>query len=187
MSRVSRARNHLASGLQFYASLPLGDGATPVRWAQRLAGKLAAYVSAMPVEDAAPAEGAVPGPRAASVATSLEATPLGDEALAAQVFGREGDLWTGRARRLLEERGVAFLYVDLEGASDLRLLERLTEQTRRNEAPWIFLRGRHVGGFHELDEIERLGQLDEMLLPERERGKGPRGRTRVVIAGREPS
>ncbi len=184
MSRLSRARNHLASGLQFYASLPLGDRATPVRWAQRALGKLAAYVSATSAEET-PSGDAKGSSRAASVATSQDATPLGDETLAAQVFGREGDLWTGRARRLLEERGVAFLYVDLDAASELRLPERLTAQTRRNEAPWIFLRGRHVGGFHELDEIERLGQLDAMLLPESERGKDPRGRTRIVIAGRD--
>ena len=180
MSRLSRARNHLASGLQFYASLPLGQRVRSVRWAQQLAGKLAGYVSA---PEPAPPVAAAPRPPA----VALDQAPLGNPAVAVQVFGKAGDLWTGRATRLFEERGVACQYVDLDAGTELRLSERLTAQTRRTEPPWIFLRGEHIGGFHELDEIDRLGQLETRLLPPSERARDPRGRTRIVIAGRDPS
>jgi glutaredoxin len=109
--------------------------------------------------------------------------PLANPALAAQIYGRGTDPWTGRALQLLTDHGVEHEFVDLEGDGGLKIETRLLRETGQEAAPYIFLRGELVGGYNALSEIVRLGQLDEMVKPLEERGKGA-GRTRIVIQKR---
>ncbi len=104
--------------------------------------------------------------------------PLGDPSLAAQVFGRRLDPWTNRATDLLERVKLPYHFVDLDldvPDSD-KLRAQLIHETRHYETPYVFLHGRFIGGFAELDEHERLGQLT--AAPPRP------GRTEVVIVAR---
>ena len=50
--------------------------------------------------------------------------------------------------------------------------------------PYVYLRGEFVGGYNALDEIERLGQLDQRLLPREERAAGPGPAIEQIGAGR---
>jgi glutaredoxin len=114
---------------------------------------------------------------AARAAHSPE-TPLGDPAQAAQVYGRATDPWTMRAASLLERRGLRCQQYDLDAPEHVALSDRLVRETRRNRAPYVFLRGRFIGGYRELDELDRLGQLDALL----HGGDAERpGRPRIVV------
>jgi glutaredoxin len=186
-ARLALARNRFASGLRFFASLPLPEKLPPIRLAQRVASELARRIETRVVAEEKPA----PDPRATvRVMETEEEKPLADPKVAAIIYGRETDLWTGRATRLFEERKVTYLYIDLESddgaqGAHFRLYERLVRETKRNDPPWVFIRGKLIGGYHELDELDRLGQLETMLLPPGDRPKDPRGRTRIVIAGQD--
>ncbi len=107
--------------------------------------------------------------------------PLADPSRPAQVFGRGTDPWTGRCLRILADRDIDHDYVDLEDEGGLGIETRLVRQTGQQTAPYIFLRGELIGGFDALNEIERLGQLEEMVKPPEERRKG---RVRIQVAKR---
>jgi glutaredoxin 3 len=73
--------------------------------------------------------------------------------------------YCARARALLERKGVAFREVDIETDTELRA-EMITRSGRRS-VPQIFVGARHVGGFEELYDLERSGQLDSLLQTEK--------------------
>jgi glutaredoxin 3 len=62
-----------------------------------------------------------------------------------------------RAKRLLEARGIAFETVDVSGNSEAR--RWLAETTRQHTVPQIFIKGRSIGGFTELAELDQRGGL----------------------------
>lgn len=112
-----------------------------------------------------------------------EEKPLANPDVEAQVFGRGTDPWTGRTLQILTDYDTAHEFVDLESEGGLEIETRLLRQTGQETAPYVFLRGELVGGYNALNEIVRLGQLDEMTKPPEERNK--RGGMRIVISKRE--
>jgi glutaredoxin len=117
-------------------------------------------------------------------APSQPAGPLGDPAQPAQIYGQRGDLWTQRAVDLLAGKGSQHQFVDLDDPAQPELPHRLAQETGRNTAPYVFVRGQFIGGFNALDELERLGQLDERLAgPSAATNQRPR--IRIEIAERE--
>ncbi len=66
-----------------------------------------------------------------------------------------------RAKRLLQQKGVAFEEILLDG-KDRELIE-LRERTGHRTIPQIFIGDHFVGGFTELAELESSGKLDELL------------------------
>jgi len=91
--------------------------------------------------------------------------PVPAPAAAVQIFGSEHDQWTGRCKILFEQRGVSFELCDLDDARHAGERERLAASTRHNVLPYVFVRGQFIGGWNELDELDRLGKLDELLDP----------------------
>lgn len=70
-----------------------------------------------------------------------------------------------RAKRLLEKKGVAFEEISVEGKDELRTW--LVEKTGQMTVPQIFVGERSLGGFSDIDALERQGKLDPVL-----RGEG---------------
>ena len=66
-----------------------------------------------------------------------------------------------RAKRLLERKGVAYDEVSVEGKDDLRAW--LVEATGQMTVPQIFVGERSLGGFSDLDALDREGKLDPIL------------------------
>ncbi len=66
-----------------------------------------------------------------------------------------------RAKRLLDGKGVAYEEIDVEGNDDLRIW--LAETTGQKTVPQIFAGARSLGGFTDLDALEREGKLDPIL------------------------
>jgi glutaredoxin len=98
---------------------------------------------------------------------------LGDPAIKAQIYGKRSCPWTGRAITLLERHKVDFDFVDLEEPEHEAKSVPLTVETKQNTVPYIYLRGRFIGGFNALSEIERLGQLEVALMSKDELASAP--------------
>ena len=66
------------------------------------------------------------------------------------------------AKRLLEEKGVAFSEVDV-AREPQRRQEMMNRANGGYTVPQIFIGGSHVGGCDELYGLERAGRLDSLL------------------------
>lgn len=65
------------------------------------------------------------------------------------------------AKRLLERKGAAYTEIDVESVPGLR--EELIAKTQRRTVPQIFIGDRHIGGFDDLQALDRAQQLDPLL------------------------
>jgi glutaredoxin 3 len=83
-----------------------------------------------------------------------------------EIYTREWCGYCDAARALLKRKGVPFVEIDVTGDP-----QRRSEMTRRANGrttlPQIFVGLTHVGGCDELYELDRAGQLDPLLKPER--------------------
>lgn len=68
-----------------------------------------------------------------------------------------------RARKLLEEKGVGYTDIGVDGQPQLR--REMVERSGRHTVPQIWIGERHVGGFDDLARLERQGHLNELLKP----------------------
>jgi glutaredoxin len=133
-----------------------------------------------------PTPAATAPPPAAAASAPVEARPkgFGDPSIKAQVFGKRSCPWTGRAMSLLERHKVDFDFVDLEEPEHEAKQVKLTQETRQNTVPYVYLRGKFVGGFNALSEIERLGQLEVALMSKEELTRAPAHLRAVEIVPR---
>jgi glutaredoxin 3 len=133
-----------------------------------------------------PASAPEPSPEPARASNELrDPNELGDETIPVQVFGRMSCPWTQRALRLLDDRGIENVYTELAQPGGFSLVPKLVAATGQRTVPYVYLRGEFVGGYDALDEIDRLGQLDEMIKSKAERAaSGNRGRIRIQVAPR---
>lgn len=65
------------------------------------------------------------------------------------------------ARGLLDKKGVAYEVIDLTREPDRR--DEMESKSQRSTVPQIFIGERHIGGFDDLDALERRGELDALL------------------------
>jgi glutaredoxin 3 len=82
-----------------------------------------------------------------------------------KVYTKQNCPFCIRAKRLLEKKGVAYEEIDVEGNDDLRIW--LADTTGQKTVPQIFAGDRSLGGFTDLDALDRDGKLDPIL-----RGEG---------------
>ena len=66
------------------------------------------------------------------------------------------------AKRLLNQKGVAFTEFNIMGKADLRQ-EMMKRANGRHTVPQIFVDDEHVGGCDELYALDRAGKLDPLL------------------------
>ena len=66
------------------------------------------------------------------------------------------------AKRLIEEKGQAFVEFDVELEPD-KYDEMLDRSQGRYTVPEIFIDGNLIGGFDDLRALDASGQLDEIL------------------------
>jgi glutaredoxin 3 len=77
------------------------------------------------------------------------------------VYTKESCPFCVRAKRLLERKGVAFEEVNVEHNDALR--EWLVERSGQRTVPQIFVGDRSLGGFSDIDALDRDGKLDPIL------------------------
>ena len=66
------------------------------------------------------------------------------------------------AKRLLTHKGVTFAEVDIARNPDRRA-EMMQRANGRHTVPQIFVGTTHVGGYDDLNALERAGKLDALL------------------------
>jgi glutaredoxin 3 len=66
-----------------------------------------------------------------------------------------------RAKRLLDQKGIAYEEIDVERDDALR--QWLQEKTGQMTVPQIFAGARPLGGFSDLAALDREGKLDPIL------------------------
>ena len=66
-----------------------------------------------------------------------------------------------RAKALLKRKGVDFEEIAVDGDDARRLW--LVEQTGQRTVPQVFAGERSLGGFSDLDALDRAGKLDPIL------------------------
>ena len=66
-----------------------------------------------------------------------------------------------RAKQLFNRKKVPFIEVNVEERPELR--EWLVSASGQRTVPQVFVNGRSVGGFSELDGLDRAGELDQRL------------------------
>lgn len=83
--------------------------------------------------------------------------------------------WCGyctAAERLLDTKGVQYETVDVTGDQEKR--RWLVEQTGgRTTVPQIFINGKSIGGYDELNALNRRGDLDKLLWDEISAARAP--------------
>ncbi|MBW3625458.1 MAG: glutaredoxin 3 [Armatimonadetes bacterium] len=67
------------------------------------------------------------------------------------------------ARALLERKGLDYTHHDLSDLSDRDLRQKMLELAGRTTVPQIFINDRHIGGYTDLDALDRSGELDRLL------------------------
>jgi glutaredoxin 3 len=68
------------------------------------------------------------------------------------------------ARRLFEEKGVSWEEIDVEAEPARR--SEMMQRSGRRTVPQIWIGERHVGGYDDLEALDRAGRLDALLAGE---------------------
>jgi glutaredoxin 3 len=86
---------------------------------------------------------------------------MNEESAAIRIYGNDSCAYCGAARMLLTKKGVRF--EDVLVNKDADKLSEMRERSGRTSVPQIFVGETHVGGFDELCELDKNGELDELL------------------------
>ena len=78
------------------------------------------------------------------------------------IYVKEGCEYSARARQLLMSKGALFNEKDISFADDLRE-EMVKKSGGRTTTPQIFIGDEHVGGFDDLEALDRSGELAKKL------------------------
>ncbi len=76
------------------------------------------------------------------------------------VYSKDYCPYCDRAKALLKSKGVAFEAIELV---DPREFAKLREKTGMMTVPQIFIGEKLIGGFSEMADLDRNGELDKML------------------------
>jgi glutaredoxin 3 len=69
--------------------------------------------------------------------------------------------YCARARRLFENKGVAFTEIDIDTAEGARA--EMQRRSGRTSVPQIFVGEQHLGGFDDVRALDDRGELDPLL------------------------
>jgi glutaredoxin 3 len=78
-----------------------------------------------------------------------------------QIYTKRVCPYCTSAKTLLKKKGVAYDEIDVENDDAKR--EWLVEASGQRTVPQIFVDGRSLGGFSELDALDKQGKLDPIL------------------------
>jgi glutaredoxin 3 len=78
-----------------------------------------------------------------------------------QIYSKKNCPFCTSAKRLLEKNGAAYTEIDVEQDAEKR--RWLVEATGQRTVPQVFVDGRSLGGFSDLEALDRQGKLDAIL------------------------
>ena len=77
------------------------------------------------------------------------------------IYTRDWCGFCGAAKSLLSEKGVKFEEIDL--GENPEKLKEMIEKSNRRTVPQIFIDGKSVGGFDDINALNQDGELDKLL------------------------
>lgn len=77
------------------------------------------------------------------------------------VYSSEFCGYCAAAKRLLKQKNLDFTEIDVLAEPDKRA--EMIERSGRRTVPQIFIGSRHVGGFDDLNVLEKSGELDALI------------------------
>lgn len=80
---------------------------------------------------------------------------------AVTVYGNATCPYCGAARMLLTRKGVPFTDINVSG--NPQLLSEMKQRSGGSTVPQIFIGETPIGGFDELDALDKSGELDKIL------------------------
>jgi glutaredoxin 3 len=83
------------------------------------------------------------------------------DADAVVMYGNDFCPFCGAARMLLKKKGVDVTEIAVQKGTPL--FDEMVEKSGRRTVPQIFIGDRHVGGFDDLDALDKSGELDQWL------------------------
>ena len=78
-----------------------------------------------------------------------------------RIYTKRNCAYCVRAKALLDRKGVAYQEIDAEGEDELRIW--LAEKSGQKTVPQIFVGDRSLGGFSDIDALDKQGRLDPIL------------------------
>lgn len=78
-----------------------------------------------------------------------------------EIFSGEFCSYCHRAKALLSSKGIKYVEFDVSNPDNRNLMAQRAPGAR--SIPQIFIRGKHVGGCSELEQLESSGKLAPML------------------------
>jgi glutaredoxin 3 len=78
-----------------------------------------------------------------------------------QIYSKQQCPYCVRAKGLLDRKGVPYEEIDVENDDATRAW--LVEATGQRTVPQIFVDGRSLGGFTDVDALDKAGELDPIL------------------------
>ena len=86
-----------------------------------------------------------------------------------EIYFKSWCLYSRRALRLLNAKGVEYTAIDLTDDADDQVWvqeQKMRERAGRTSVPQIFIDGRHVGGYDDMAALDAAGELDPLLFPQ---------------------
>ena len=77
------------------------------------------------------------------------------------IYTRQMCSYCSAAKSLLTQKGVAF--TENDASYDQALRAEMIKKSGRNTFPQIFIGGKHIGGFDDMNALNRAGSLDAMI------------------------
>ncbi|MDH3746944.1 MAG: glutaredoxin 3 [Gammaproteobacteria bacterium] len=77
------------------------------------------------------------------------------------IYGNESCAFCGAARMLLTKKGIKF--EDILVSNDAEKRAEMEARSQQRSVPQIFIGDKHVGGFEELCDLDKSGELDKLL------------------------
>jgi glutaredoxin 3 len=78
-----------------------------------------------------------------------------------QLYSKQRCPYCVRAKGLLDRKGVPYEEIDVEHDEARRAW--LVEATGQRTVPQVFVDGRSLGGFSDIDALDKAGELDPIL------------------------
>ena len=79
------------------------------------------------------------------------------------LYVRRRSLRCWRARRLLARKGYHFKVIDTTDGASRVTLKQLARSVYRETVPYIFVDQRPVGGFADIEDLDRSGDLERLV------------------------
>jgi glutaredoxin 3 len=77
------------------------------------------------------------------------------------IYTRQMCSYCSAAKALLSQKGVAF--TEHDASFDQGLRAEMMQKSGRSTFPQIFIGGQHIGGFDDMNALNRAGSLDALI------------------------